>query len=442
MFLPRPLSGFLLLFCLYPLTMVASTPRLEAQEGPVTFEFSFSNPGARSMALAGAFAGLADDATAAFTNPAGLVQLIEPEASMEYRMATVDTPFVLGGRANGSPTGEGIDTVSGLRFGQSTDESNGLSFASFVFPSKSWSAAIYQHTWADFNLTSQVDGLFGEVDGELERSGDVQAHTQVEVVNTGVALGFKLGSRFSLGVSAFHSQGKIDSFTAEYASDEDNFFANNPFSPRLLDTTYSFIADDSFIGVSAGFLWRPSARFSFGGYYRTGPEFDLRVIEISGPANDEVDADVIELDALSPMAFPDVLGAGVAYKAAGGRFTTSFEWTRVFYSTITDSLNPVAFEPGKILLSDVDELHLGFEYVLVNTRPIIGLRAGVWQDPAHRVGSGAESDLFERTIFNKGGDETHVVGGIGLVWSRVQIDLGADVSDTRETFSLSFVVRL
>ena len=53
---------------------------VRGQEGPVTFEFSFSNPGARAMGLGGAFAALADDATAAFANPAGLVQLLEPEA--------------------------------------------------------------------------------------------------------------------------------------------------------------------------------------------------------------------------------------------------------------------------------------------------------------------------------------------------------------------------
>ena len=38
--------------------------------------FSFSNPGARSLGMGGAFVGLADDATAAYTNPAGLTQLV------------------------------------------------------------------------------------------------------------------------------------------------------------------------------------------------------------------------------------------------------------------------------------------------------------------------------------------------------------------------------
>jgi hypothetical protein len=38
-------------------------------------DFRFNNPGARANAMGGAFIGLADDATAAYTNPAGLTIL-------------------------------------------------------------------------------------------------------------------------------------------------------------------------------------------------------------------------------------------------------------------------------------------------------------------------------------------------------------------------------
>ncbi|MCJ7755499.1 MAG: hypothetical protein MUP13_13120, partial [Thermoanaerobaculales bacterium] len=67
--------------------VVAALPATSAiaQETPSTFEFSFSNPGARSLGLGGAFAALADDATAAFANPAGLVQLVSIEVSAELR---------------------------------------------------------------------------------------------------------------------------------------------------------------------------------------------------------------------------------------------------------------------------------------------------------------------------------------------------------------------
>jgi len=41
----------------------------------INLQFRFANPGARALALGGAFIGLADDTTAVFANPAGLVNL-------------------------------------------------------------------------------------------------------------------------------------------------------------------------------------------------------------------------------------------------------------------------------------------------------------------------------------------------------------------------------
>ena len=64
-----------------------STNALAIIAGPDVFglDFRFNNPGARANAMGGAFIALADDATAAYANPAGLTILTEPEISIEYR---------------------------------------------------------------------------------------------------------------------------------------------------------------------------------------------------------------------------------------------------------------------------------------------------------------------------------------------------------------------
>ena len=49
------------------------------------YDFRINNPGARANGMGGAFIGLADDATAAYTNPAGLTVLTQPEISAEYK---------------------------------------------------------------------------------------------------------------------------------------------------------------------------------------------------------------------------------------------------------------------------------------------------------------------------------------------------------------------
>ena len=105
----RPILGTLVAF-------VMAAVGAGAQETPSTFEFSFSNPGARSLGLGGAFAALADDATTAFANPAGLVQLVSLEISAEVRHWRYSTPYIEGGRYDGEPTGIGLDTFDGLAF--------------------------------------------------------------------------------------------------------------------------------------------------------------------------------------------------------------------------------------------------------------------------------------------------------------------------------------
>ena len=425
--------------CLLALVLVAAAGA--GQEGPVTFEFSFSNPGARSLALGGAFAALADDATAAFANPAGLVQLIEPEISVEGRSWSYDIPFVAGGRSLGSATGEGLDTTDQLRFGRSTSDVEGLSYVSLVYPRKRWALAFYRHTLADFQLDSQVNGLFFDVDGETERSEDVVASTSVGVVNTGVAASFEVTSKLSFGLGVARYDSDMRSLSIEYGQDEEAFFEPNPFVTELLDTTYSYTASNDGFVVHAGLLWRPTTRWSVGAFYRQGPELDLRVIETVGAFDDEQPAGTIELDAVTPLQLPDVLGLGVAYRSTDGKWTVGVEWSRVGYSSITDNLSPEIFDPNEIEIADGDELHLGVERIIARFRPVLALRFGAWLDPAHRVGAGPEADLAETAIFRPGSDEVHVSTGIGLVFDRFQIDLGADFSELVDVYALSFVFR-
>jgi len=171
-----------------------------AQEAPPALEFSFSNPGARSMALGGAFVALADDATAAFANPAGLIQLVRPEISLEMRRRDYSTPYTAGGRAQGPPTGYGIDTVDGIRTAVSNETTSGLSFLSFVYPGSKWSLAIYRHQLADFMVRTELNGLFGDTeDGGTRRELDQVTSTDFEIINNGVSGALELSESLSLG---------------------------------------------------------------------------------------------------------------------------------------------------------------------------------------------------------------------------------------------------
>ena len=77
----------------------------------IPLQFDFLTPGARSMAMGGAFVGAADDTTAAFTNPAGLGFLSRRQISGEVRFRQFTTPFLAGGRISGLVTGRGLDVI-------------------------------------------------------------------------------------------------------------------------------------------------------------------------------------------------------------------------------------------------------------------------------------------------------------------------------------------
>jgi hypothetical protein len=126
----------------------------------VPIQFDFLSPGARSLALGSAFVGLADDATAAWVNPAGLLELSKPEISAEVRYRRLDQPFLVGGRLSGQTTGIGQDTVSGPEFANIRDAGTRLTFASLVYPWKGFRIAAYRHEPIRVNQEFTSRGVF------------------------------------------------------------------------------------------------------------------------------------------------------------------------------------------------------------------------------------------------------------------------------------------
>src|ERR1700751_2482658 len=73
---------FLAICALATAPVAAQNTDIESLSG---LQFNFGNPGARSLGMGGAFLGLADDASAAEANPAGLTILRKPEITTEGR---------------------------------------------------------------------------------------------------------------------------------------------------------------------------------------------------------------------------------------------------------------------------------------------------------------------------------------------------------------------
>jgi long-chain fatty acid transport protein len=139
-----------------------SPSRADAQStAQFPVQFNFLTPGARSMAMGGAFVGAADDATAAFTNPAGLAFFGTIQISFEGRFSRFETPFLAGGRISGQPTGVGVDTIPNPVYQVDVDRRVRPSFAAVVIPIGGRSSfTAYRHEVAGIENTFYSRGVF------------------------------------------------------------------------------------------------------------------------------------------------------------------------------------------------------------------------------------------------------------------------------------------
>ena len=440
---PARCKRALRLSCLGGLVLASIWTGPAAAQPLTSLEFSFSNPGARSLGFGGAFVALADDATAAFANPAGLVQIAKPELSLEGRWWSYATPYTRGGRAAGAPTGLGIDTVDGPLRGTSSVDLAGLSFVSYVYPHKRWSFAVFRHQLANFEFGLETQGVFGP-DGTgsgTARSTIQRAQLDFEIVSHGMAVAFRPLDQLSIGLGLTHYDPRFVFFGWDYLPDTDSAddsFAQASFLPQRLTQALDFTMEDPDWGLSAGFLWRLSDHWSLGGAYRESPNLSFRASIEVGAGHPTLPAGFQIVDSLlAPWEFPDVYSLGLAYRSRDGRWTGAGEWKRVEYSTILESFLPAQRDPGDTL-DDADELPLGGEYAFFAGTSVVAVRAGVWFDPDHYFGTRVD-EPFIRAILVPGEDELHFAAGVGLALRRFQIDLGVDLSERIDTASLSVI---
>ena len=412
---------------------------VSAQQAIIPLQLSFSDPGARSMGFGGAFVALADDATAAFANPAGLVQLLRPEISIEARSWNYSTPYTEGGRAEGLPSGLGIDSTVGLRTNTSDYDATALSFLSVAYPKDNWSLALYRHVYANLEFYGETQGLFaGGSDCCYIRYYDQQMASQLDLVAYGLSGAYRVGDRFDIGLGVVYNDASLSASTTQYSSDEDtteSYFSPNSYLPSRTVTTQRQFVDDSDWTLSVGFLWRLSERLRFGGVYRQGAEVKVGTEETAGELIDlgVPPGGVLYRATGIPIEFPDIYGFGIAYQSPDCGLTVSFQWNRVEYSDI-----PASLELDDQTIDDADELHLGAEYIFLSSTPIIAVRLGTWLEPDHQMRATVD-DPYTRALLQPGDDEIHYSAGLGLATQRFQVDLAMDFADRVDTFSLSAI---
>jgi hypothetical protein len=424
---------------------VLSPQNLQAQTSlQIPLQFDFINPGAKSLAMGGAFAGLADDATASFANPAGLTQLGAAELSIELRGVRTTSLFLQRGRLSGALIAEGTDTVQGAVFGDSIGSHVGIGYFSLVYPHPShrWVVAAYRHELARVDQTFFSEGVFQKDPTEFtsRRDAPQEGVRQVDITAYGASGAYKLTRNISVGGALAIYAFSLDSVFRRF--DIDGFLG--PPNRNVEFGRSSQFGNDVSVAPTAGVTVDRGA-VRLGVVYRHGAAFEFTTADGDDPLR------------TGRFRVPHTLAFGASVRARPG-LILSAEATWINYSRlVNDFVTDQARATGRqssFGIDDGTELHASAQYAIRRQGGApIRVRGGTWYDPDHSVhftplaaAATVVDRLFDErlsTALSKGEGQVHGTAGIGLTFTpRLEFNAGVDVAPRNRLFSTSLIVHL
>jgi long-chain fatty acid transport protein len=435
-------GGLTLWLVMAPLSASAQT----GQTAQIPLQFDFLNPGARSLGLGSAFIAVADDATSAFTNPAGLTLLPKPEASLELRYRRLDTPYLTGGRLSGAVTNAGIDRIAGPSYDLSRDSAFRPYYFSFVYPIRRLSLAAYRHELALQTNSFLSQGPFQQIQIAGSpvsiRNAGLAADRDIKLDNYGAAVSYRASEHLSLGLGLSVYQFRIDSsFGTLGRTNVLDIFSPSDIATRGAGPTTTQDGSDTKAAVNVGALVTANRKFRVGFVYRQGTSFDFEQVNTI-PGNSPVRRS-------GHFQTPNVFGAGARIQPTE-RLSFAVDYDRVEYSRLKTDFIAFQVDPtviSSVSVPDANEVHIGGEYTFAGARAKPSIRAGLWYDPKHSVeynsqGITGSQDEFLRAVFPGGKDVWHYCAGLGVpVSSAFEFNVGTDLTKERKYVSASVVVR-
>ncbi len=457
------------------LPAAAQNVDIEALSG---LQFTFGNPGARALGMGGAFIGLADDASAAEANPAGLTILRKPEVSLELRNFVETQSFTTSGT---------FPDIVRTDFNHHSQAAV-VSFASVVYPIRNFTVGAYYHeplnnegggvvaperddfTGAvtplpDFYMpTERVPGTSDivYVGNPISRAECLQRRIDkndpfacvqsiidpffsvlsVRQRTYGLSGAWQVHPKLSIGATVRHQRFQELASTFRYTQ---GFRLKQIIVQATADITEAGeldVREETDTTFTAGFKWAPLDILSVGGVYKKGAQYDAPLLY----ADANTGNDFIQL-ATTSFHMPDVAGLGVSVRPIPS-LTINADAVRVTYSNLVDEMAATGADvseiPDAFTADDVTELRFGAEY-LFPTRIPVAIRAGYWQEPAHSITWRGPLNhpnyVSEALLFPEGEDQEHYTIGAGLAWPRFQIDFAYDTSDNYKVGSISMVTR-
>jgi long-subunit fatty acid transport protein len=362
--------------------------------------------GARAMGMGGAFISVADDATAASWNPAGLIQLEKPEVSMVYSFFKREQKY----SSDSHPEMGGMNKM----------DTSGLNYASvalpFVFGKRNWVVSVnYQRL---YEMDKKVN--FG-----------YNWYLPVGTLNDTIRFSqsgflYTVSPAFAVQVTPELSLGATVNFWDRHLGDNG---WRNTYASRATGTliglpvivTYQSRSKIDFEGTNAhfGFLWNFLGKFTLGGVYKT--PFDARLKKktsayqsqdwTSIPFTIESRSDNV---AYQSMNMPASYGLGLSYRHSDN-WTVALdvyrtEWSRFkLEDEFGNDVNPVDGMPlSEGRLKDTTQVRLGTEYLFIRGKNVFPVRFGLFYDPEPTKDN--PDDYYGFTV------------GLGFVRGRIAVD--------------------
>jgi long-chain fatty acid transport protein len=443
--------------------------------------FNLTNPGGKSIAMGGAFTAIADDATAALVNPAGLGLI----SSIEFAVSGKRTDETLGlVTARATATGPlasaypGIETMNVDRDARATS----VDFAGVVVPvSRRLVAAL---TYAE-NLRFEGDagpGGYQYLEIRDNRSGDATRRDylfqyrefgSVSLRNRllGLSLAYRVSERVRVGGGVTLNQASFDLLGD--ASGPHRITSHNYLSPTAEEILTTTMRVDGVSGTKLGYLvgihidLLEGGALTLGADYRSSPRNDGTLV-IGGYIPTALSGQTSR-----PFSFrvPRDAAAGLAaHPMPGLTITAEVQW--VAYGDIFDRPLPVVTYKGLVgpfgfpvtdVLADVSPApdvwipRIGLEYVASAKGARLAFRVGYHREPAHgstarlaaRDASGAAFPITDppysasvASVFDGGRADDRFSGGLGVTVARsISIDFGFDVGRASRQLAASLFYR-
>ena len=358
------------------------------------FQWNFATPGARANAMGRAFIGLADDASAAITNPAGLLSLTRPQAYFEFK----DTDL----RVARLSTFNAFTTLASTTTSKTVDSP---AFFSFSTPlGKKLAVAFTRHEFLNYQETFHLGvrlvpgaasanfSLF-PVDG----SSNFKATSYAGSIAFAVVPQFRVGLTVSLDRLNATSTATRLAFTCGgqpcTAASAVEFTVGNP-PANLIQNQTSINSTSSAPSVVVGALWLPTDKVSVGIQFSKGPnltvsenlQFNPGVTGFINTSSNQPLMNVAGSPFAVPINVPNRFGFGAAFRPTS-RLLATFDFVRIGYSRLANNFvvlfDSPAITGSEFSIPNVIEAHFGGEYLLHTGAVPIYIRAGVFTAPDH-----------------------------------------------------------